>query len=120
MIRIGLALASLVMTALLGFRGVGIPPLVAGSASSVVADTTVVDSVAAGSILIRMLPSSISGEPVSSFRAVVIPARGWMYGRSFFWRVPSDARGSYTFLFEAVRESTTDTVRVQVVVTEPE
>jgi hypothetical protein len=84
------------------------------------ADTTIAASAVAGSVLVRMLPDSLSGEPVSSYRTIVIPARGWLYGRSFFWRVPSDARGAYTFLFAAVREAAADTVRLRMTVAAPE
>ncbi len=83
-------------------------------------DTTVADTVAAGSVLIRMLPDSLAGEAVASYRTIVVPVRGWLVDRSFFWRVPSDARGPYTFLFEAVGVTGADAVRLQVTVTTPE
>lgn len=81
------------------------------------ADTTLADSVAAGSVLIRLLPGTLAGEPVSEYRAIRIPTRGWLYQRSFFWRVPSDARERFTFLFAATRASAVDTVRLDVTVT---
>ncbi len=117
--RIGRALAPFALAALLGFQAFGPPPTVPDPGYDIAADTTLADTVAAGAVLIRLLPDSVRGEPVSSYRAIVVPARGWLVERSFFWRVPSDARGPYTFLFEARRRSAADSVRLQVTVTEP-
>jgi hypothetical protein len=133
MIRIGSALASLAIAALAVLQAFDAPAALsaapdAGALARVapgapgapgapaLADTTIAATAAAGSVLVRMLPDSLSGEPVSSYRTIVIPARGWLYGRSFFWRVPSDARGAYTFLFAAAREAAPDTVRLRVTV----
>lgn len=83
-------------------------------------DTTLVDTVAAGSVLIRMLPRTMVDEPVSEYRGLRVPARGWLYRRSFYWRVPSDARDRYTFLFAATHPSGVDTLRLEVLVTAPD
>lgn len=119
MIRIVRALAPLALAAILGFQAFDPRPHDPIRAIGINADTTFADSAAAGAVLIRVFPDSLFGEAVSSYRAIVIPARGWLVERSFFWRVPSDARGPYTFLFEARRGALVDSVRLQVLVTEP-
>ena len=113
-------LAPIALVAMAGFAMSDPRPDPAPRPGGVAIDTTLSDTTAAGSVLIRALPDSIAGEAVASYRAIVIPARGWLVDRSFFWRVPSDARGPYTFLFGAVRATATDSVRLQVTVTAPE
>jgi len=113
-------LVPIALAGLAGFatRDPGIPG--PADPTGAVVDTTLSDTTAAGTVLIRMLPDSLGGEPVASYRAIVVPTRGWLVDRSFFWRVPSDARGPYTFLFEAVRPAGVEAVRLQVTVTAPE
>lgn len=84
------------------------------------ADTTVIDTVAAGQVLVRELPTTVGGSAVSEYRGIVVPARGWIYGRSFYWRVPSDARDRYTFLVAGLHDSVVDTVRLDIMVTPPD
>jgi hypothetical protein len=83
-------------------------------------DTTLVDTTAAGSVLIRSLPRHLGADSVLSYRAMRVPAFGWMRDGSFFWRTPEDAEGSYRFEFSAhTVNGLTETVIVRVFVTSP-
>lgn len=79
-------------------------------------DTTLVDSVDAGSVLIIALPERLRGELVKEYKPIRIPAMGWMADRSFFWRLPSDAEGNYRFEFRAVRSTASEIVHLRVFV----
>ncbi|MFT4604763.1 MAG: hypothetical protein ACI9W4_001499 [Rhodothermales bacterium] len=79
-------------------------------------DTTIVDSVAAGSVLIVALPERLKGELIMEYKPIRLPAMGWMADRSFFWRLPSDAQGNYRFEFRAVRDGASEIVHLRVFV----
>ena len=69
---------------------------------TVARDTTLVDTVQAGDVLIRALPTWLEGDSVVSYRPQRVPATGWAKDRSFFWRTPEDGEGNYRFRFSAV------------------
>ncbi|MFT5517143.1 MAG: hypothetical protein ACI80V_003283 [Rhodothermales bacterium] len=84
-------------------------------------DTTLVDTTAAGTVLIRSLPGHLGADSVLSYRAMRVPAFGWMRDGSFFWRTPQDAEGNYRFEFAAhTVAGRTETVIARVFVTRPD
>lgn len=80
-------------------------------------DTTLVDTVSAGEIVIRTLPTTLEGRSVIEYRPVRLPARGWWRDRSFFWRTPDTAEGNYRFEFRArMEDGSARTVMIRVYV----
>ena len=72
---------------------------------------------APGDVLVVSLPDALAGRAVAAYAVVRAPSLSWAVGRSFFWRVPSDATGAHRILLAATPADTTappDTLLLRV------
>lgn len=79
---------------------------------------TVRDTVRAGELYLRNLPARRNGRAVTDYRAIEPPALSWLVDRSLFWNTRALEPGRASIRLLARTDSTTDTLIVELTLTE--
>ena len=79
---------------------------------------TVRDTVRAGDLYLRTLPARRNGRAVTGYRPIEPPALSWLVDRSLFWNTRALEPGRASMRLLARTDSTTDTLIVELTLTE--